>query len=188
MAEIVNSGHLLPDAMILRALDDQFHRAAASGVNKFLLDGFPRSVPQAAALEDIADVQLALNLDLREEVLVEKCMGRRLCSKCGKNYNIADINLAASNGRPAIIMPPLSPPPECAQYMEQRSDDTEATILRRLEVYKSGAKPVEDFYSKRGTLVDFEITAGIPETLPGLLELLSGHLPAAEQRQTAASA
>jgi adenylate kinase len=177
MAEIVNSGHLLPDKMILRALDDQFHSAAASGVNKFLLDGFPRSVPQAAALEEIADVQLALNLDLREEVLVQKCMGRRICSKCGKNYNVADINLAAGNGRPAIIMPPLSPPPECAPFMEQRSDDTQETILKRLEVYNSGAKPVEDFYRKRGTLVDFEITAGIPETLPGLLELLGGHVP-----------
>ena len=71
--------------------------------------------------------------------------------------------------------------------MEQRSDDTEETILRRLEVYKSGAQPVEDFYSKRGTLVDFEITAGIPETLPGLLELLKGHLPAGEQQKAAAA-
>jgi adenylate kinase len=187
MAEIVNSGQLLPDGMILRALDDQFHSAAASGVDKFLLDGFPRSVPQAAALEEIADVQLALNLDLREEVLVEKCMGRRLCSKCGKNYNIADINLAAGNGRPAIIMPPLSPPPECDPFMEQRSDDTEETILRRLEVYNSGAKPVEDFYRSRGTLVDFEITAGIPETLPGLLELLGGHLPSSSSQKAAAA-
>ena len=188
MAEIANSGHLLPDTMILKALDDQFHSAASSGVDKFLLDGFPRSVPQAAALEQIADVQLALNLDLREEVLVEKCMGRRLCSKCGKNYNIADINLPAGNGRPAIIMPPLSPPSECAAFMEQRSDDTEETIKRRLEVYNSSAKPVEDFYRTRGTLVDFEITAGIPETLPGLLELLGGHLPASNSSQQKAAA
>ena len=177
MAEIVNSGHLLPDAMILRALNDRFHHEAAGGVTRFLLDGFPRSVPQAAALEAIADVQLALNLDLREEVLVEKCLGRRLCTKCGKNYNIADIKLAAGNGRPEIIMPPLSPPPACVEHMEQRSDDTEQTIRRRLEVYNAGAKPVEDFYRHRGSILDFEITAGIPETLPGLLELLQPRLP-----------
>ena len=177
MSQIVNSGHLLPDEIILRALSDRFHSAAESGVDRFLLDGFPRSVPQAAALENIADVQLALNLDLRQEVLVEKCLGRRLCSHCGKNYNIADIKLAASDGRPAIIMPPLSPPTECSPHLEQRADDTEETILRRLEVYNSGAKPVEDFYRERGNLIDFEITAGIPETLPGLLELLRARLP-----------
>ncbi len=49
------------------------------------------------------------------QVLVEKCLGRRLCRKCGKNYNIADIYLPASNGRPEIVMPPLNPPAECMQ-------------------------------------------------------------------------
>ena len=185
MAEIVNSGHLLPDDIILRALNDKFHSTAAGGVHRFLLDGFPRSVPQASALEEIADVQLAVNLDLRHEVLVEKCMGRRICKHCGKNYNIADINLPAGNGRPAIVMPPLSAPPECEPHLEQRADDTEETILKRLEVYNAGAKPVEDFYRHRGMLFDFEITAGIPETLPGLLDLLRSRLPKQEHTQAA---
>lgn len=68
------------------------------------------------------------------QVLVEKCLGRRICGKCGKNYNIADIYLPASEGRPEIVMPPLNPPPECAKFMEQRSDDTEEVIRNRLEV------------------------------------------------------
>lgn len=177
MAEIVNTGHLLPDAMILKLIRKRFATAASEGVDRFILDGFPRSSPQAEALEEVADVQLALNLDLREEVLLEKCLGRRICKKCGRNYNVADINLKASNARPAIVMPPLMPPPECADYMEQRSDDTKETILNRLEIYKSGAKPVEDFYRQRSMLLDFEITAGIPETLPRLLELLEPRLP-----------
>ena len=67
-------------------------------------------------------------------MLVEKCLGRRICSKCGKNYNIADIYLHASEGRPEIIMPPLNPPAECVKHMEQRSDDTEGVIRHRLEV------------------------------------------------------
>jgi adenylate kinase len=178
MAEIVNTGHLLPDAMILKLLRKRFSTAASEGVDRFILDGFPRSAPQAEELEEVADVQLALNLDLREEVLLEKCLGRRICNKCGKNYNVADINLEASNGRAAIVMPPLTPPPECADHMEQRSDDTKETILNRLRIYKSGAKPVEDFYGQRGILLDFEITAGIPETLPWLLGLLEPRLPA----------
>jgi adenylate kinase len=85
-------------------------------------------------------------------------------------------------------MPPLSPPAACAPYMEQRSDDNEETIRRRLVVYQGGAKPVEDFYRQRGVLVDFEITAGIPETLPGLLELLQPYAASASQPEHAVAA
>ncbi len=134
MAKCVNQGNLLPDPLILEVLQRHMVTVANHGNGKFLLDGFPRTARQAAALEHISDVQLALNLMLREEVLVEKCLGRRICKKCGKNYNIADINLPASDDRPEIVMPPLDAPPECAPYMEQRSDDNEATIKRRLKV------------------------------------------------------
>jgi adenylate kinase len=96
---------------------------------------------------------------------VEKCLGRRLCRKCGKNYNIADIYLPASGDRPEIVMPPLNPPPVCAQHMEQRSDDTEPVIRRRLEIYKAEATPVEQYYAQRGRLLDFEITGGIPQVM-----------------------
>ena len=113
-------------------------------------------------------------------MLVEKCLGRRICRQCGTNYNIADIHLEASNGRPEIIMPPLSPRPECEPHLEQRSDDNEETILRRLEVYQTEAAPVEEFYRERGTLLDFEITGGIPETLPRLLPLLQPYVDKAQ--------
>lgn len=172
MEECVKRGDLLPDALILRVIREHFMTAHSEGTDRFLLDGFPRTVEQAEALEQIADVQLAVNLALREEVLVEKCLGRRLCKKCGKNYNIANIYLPASNGRPEIVMPPLSPPAECVEHMEQRSDDTEPVIRRRLEVYAREAQPVERFYAERGKLLDFEIFGGIPQTLPRLLEVL----------------
>jgi adenylate kinase len=113
-----------------------------------------------------------VNLDLREEVLVDKCLGRRICSKCGDNYNVADIHVAAKDGKSAIVMPPLNPPEKCLQYMERREDDTMETILRRLEVYKASAKPVEEFYQDKGLLLDYEIKGGIPETLPVLMEAL----------------
>ena len=68
------------------------------------------------------------------QVLVEKCLGRRLCSKCKKDFNLADIYLEASNGEKAIVMPPLPPPDECLKHMEMRSDDKEETIKKRLKV------------------------------------------------------
>lgn len=100
----------------------------------------PRStVPQAVQLSGVADIRLALNLSLRHEVLVQKCCGRRICGHCGCNYNIADIRLPASDGRPEIVMPPLSPPPECAPHLEVREDDTEEVVLRRLQVRQAPA-------------------------------------------------
>ena len=226
MAEIVNQGNLLPDALILRVLRQQFMTAHSEGTDSFLLDGFPRTPQQAEALEQIADVQLALNMSLREEVrarggqrtcavamrgaatgappppcqrplpspppprpceqlLVEKCLGRRMCKKCGKNYNVADIYLPASEGRPEIIMPPLNPPPECQQHMEQRSDDTEPVVRRRLEVYKQQAQPVEDFYRARGKLVDFAITGSIPVVFPQLQAVLQPYLKQVERAHAA---
>jgi adenylate kinase len=172
MQEIVKTGKLLSDKLILQVIRDRIQKSAVQGLHRFLLDGFPRTVPQAQALDLIADVQLALNLDLREEVLVDKCLGRRICSKCGENYNVANIHYPAKDGLAEIVMPPLNPPESCLQHMERREDDTIETILRRLEIYKSGARPVEDFYRSRGTLLDFEITGGIPETFPVLMQVL----------------
>lgn len=176
MQEVVNSGQLLPDAMILKVLKERMLNDSAKGVHKFLLDGFPRTREQAKALDGITNVGLAVNLDLREDVLVDKCLGRRICSKCGGNFNVADINVPAKDGKQAIVMPPLNPPAECIQYMETRDDDTMETILKRLEVYKSSARPVEDFYSEKGLLLDYEIMGGIPETMPVLMEVLKPHI------------
>jgi adenylate kinase len=170
MQDVVNSGQLLSDKLILRVLRQRMRSSADNGVHRFLLDGFPRTEGQARALEGIAEVQLAVNLDLREEVLVEKCLGRRMCSKCGGNFNVANIHYPAEDGKAEIIMPPLDPPSDCVKYMEQRDDDTMETILRRLEIYKASAKPVEDYYEKKGILCNYEITGGIPETMPVLME------------------
>lgn len=65
-------------------------------------------------------------------------MGRRICRHCGSNYNIANIYLPASESRPEIVMPPLDPPEACAPHLEQRSDDNEETIRKRLEVREGG--------------------------------------------------
>lgn len=68
------------------------------------------------------------------QVLVDKCLGRRICSKCGKNFNVADISIPAANGQPEIVMPPLNPPTACMKHMETRSDDTIQVIRERLRV------------------------------------------------------
>jgi len=66
--------------------------------------------------------------------LTAKCLGRRVCRDCGKNFNVADIMLPASNGQPEIRMPPLNPPENCREKMEIRSDDNLETINNRIDV------------------------------------------------------
>lgn len=113
----------------MQLLNRRIERGKSANEKGFVLDGFPRSVQQARDLSDAHDIQLAVNLHLREEVLVEKCMGRRICRKCGKGWNVADIYLEASGERPAIVMPPLDPPLDCRPFMEQRADDKEDVRL-----------------------------------------------------------
>mmetsp|Transcript_42064 Transcript_42064/g.51003 ORF Transcript_42064/g.51003 Transcript_42064/m.51003 type:complete len:289 (-) Transcript_42064:195-1061(-) len=169
MKEISSKGGLVPDSIILDILRKRLD--AGKGTEPgFLLDGFPRTASQAESLAHIADIKLVVNFGMREDVMIEKCCGRRVCTKCGTAYNIADIYRAPENGKPEIIMPPLNPPASCADTMEQRPDDTEEIVQARLDIYKRECGPVEDFYRAKGLLMDFEISGGIPETLPRLLD------------------
>lgn len=68
------------------------------------------------------------------QVLMAKCLGRRICKDCGKNFNVADIMLPASNDQPEVCMPPLNPPEDCREKMEIRSDDNVETVKNRIEV------------------------------------------------------
>ena len=75
-------------------------------------------------------------------MLIAKCLARRKCRDCGKNYNLADIDLPTSDGRPAIKMPPLMPPAACAAKLETRSDDNFGTVKRRIEVWSPLSLPI----------------------------------------------
>jgi adenylate kinase len=173
---LVESGKLLPDSMILQLLRQRVELGYDRGELGFLLDGFPRTRLQAEAMSHFTDVQLAINLQLREEVLTAKCLGRRVCRQCNKNFNIADIMLPATEQQPEIKMPPLSPPAGCLDKMEMRADDTLDVIRRRLQIYKDEAVPVEEYFDEQGLLMNFEITGGIPETLPRLIDALRPHM------------
>ena len=168
MKALAARGALVPDATVLEILKRRIERGASEGERGFLLDGFPRTVPQAETLSRMIEVTQVLNLTLREDILVEKCCGRRECGECGKAFNIADIR-SEKPGEPTIVMPPLNPPEKCAHKMTQRPDDTEDVVRARLEVYKKATIPVEDYYRSKGLLSDFAIMGGIPETTPTLI-------------------
>ncbi|PIA38728.1 hypothetical protein AQUCO_02700141v1 [Aquilegia coerulea] len=135
LKEIVNQGKLVSDEIIISLLSKRLEAGDAKGESGFILDGFPRTIKQAEILEGVTDIDLVVNLKLREDVLVEKCLGRRVCSECNKNFNVACINIEAKNGIPGVYMAPLLPPAGCASKLITRSDDTEEVIKERLRIY-----------------------------------------------------
>ncbi|WMV25660.1 hypothetical protein MTR67_019045 [Solanum verrucosum] len=124
-------------------------------------------------LEGVTDIDLVINLKLREDALIAKCLGRRTCSECGGNYNVACIDMKGDDGETRMYMPPLLPPPHCETKLITRSDDTENVVKERLRIYHETSKPVEDFYRKRDKLLEFDLPGGIPESWPKLLQALN---------------
>ncbi|KAL1541242.1 adenylate kinase [Salvia divinorum] len=183
LEEIVNQGKLVSDEIIINLLSKRLESGESKGESGFILDGFPRTVRQAEILNDVTDIDLVVNLKLPERVLIDKCLGRRICSQCGKNFNVATIDVKGENGNPDIYMDPLLPPPHCASKLITRSDDTESIVKQRLAVYTEKSQPVEDFYRHQGKLLEFVIPGGIPESLPKLLEALN--LDENEEKQSA---
>ncbi|KAJ6799668.1 adenylate kinase 1, chloroplastic-like [Iris pallida] len=173
LSEIVNQGKLVSDEIIINLLSKRLANGEAKGESGFLLDGFPRTIRQAEILEGVTDIDLVINLKLQENVLLEKCLGRRICSQCGGNFNIASINVKGENGKPDIVMAPLPPPEKCASKLITRADDTEEVVKERLRIYNFMSQPVEEFYRSRGKLLEFDLPGGIPESWPKLLQALN---------------
>ncbi|XP_034703724.1 adenylate kinase 1, chloroplastic-like [Vitis riparia] len=185
LSEIVNQGKLVSDEIIINLLSKRLEAGESKGERGFILDGFPRTIRQAEILEDVTDIDLVVNLKLNEEALLAKCLGRRICSECGGNYNVACIDIKGENGSPGMYMAPLLPPPHCASKLITRSDDTEAVVKERLRIYNEMSLPVEDFYRSRGKLLEFDLPGGIPESWPKLLQALN--LDYHEDKQSAAA-
>lgn len=173
LAEIVNQGKLVSDEIIITLLSKRLEDGEANGETGFILDGFPRTIRQAEILEGVTDIGLVVNLRLPEEALIQKCLGRRICGQCGKNFNVASINVKGEDGKPGITMAPLMSPPQCVSKLITRADDTEEVVKERLRIYSEMSQPLEEFYRSRGKLLEFNLPGGIPESWPKLLEALN---------------
>ena len=157
---LTEKGGLVSDDIVLELLRDRLAQSdAAMG---FIIDGYPRRVSQAETLASLAPVSLAVNLRLEQAVLVEKALARRVCSKCGTGYNLANIC------RDGYHMPPLLPRVQgqcdrCASPLITRADDTEKIIRDRLRIYEEETFPIIDFYRQQGKLLEFEVKKGVAD-------------------------
>lgn len=132
----IDKGQLVPDEVVVGIVADRIK--ADDCKNGFLLDGFPRTVAQAEALEKIADIDKVINIDVDFGVIVDRIAGRRMCA-CGESYHVSTYKSDVCA--------------KCGGKLYRRDDDKEETVQSRLEVYKNQTAPLIDFYTERGKLV-----------------------------------
>lgn len=159
----INEGKLVPDSLTVEMVKDRINKDDCSA--GYLLDGFPRSLPQAEALEEIAvngkEVQIVLNLTIPFEELVTRITGRRLCRKCGSIYHTAS--------HPSKVEGVCD---TCGGELYQRADDTEESLKVRLEEYERTTRPVLDYYLEKGLVVDIDASLPIEEVWQQVKEAL----------------
>jgi adenylate kinase len=146
--EYMNKGLLVPDEIVIGILKKELERI---GGDNFILDGFPRTIPQAEQLEKITKIDGLILIKVPDEIIIEKLSGRRICSNpnCGAIYNVADINKKI--GRVHFVLPPMPPKKEgicdkCGSPLIQRDDDKPEVIKERLKVYERDSKPLIKYY------------------------------------------
>lgn len=133
----MDAGGLVPDDVIIDIVKDRLQ--ADDCRNGYILDGFPRTVPQAEALEKIAEIDRVIELDVADEALIKRISGRRVCLKCGATYHVSLLG-----GKTTCD--------NCGEPLIQRDDDKPETVLNRLTSYHSKTEPLVKFYEARGKL------------------------------------
>lgn len=135
----LDSGKLVPDDVIIDVVKERLERDDCK--NGFILDGFPRTIAQAEALDSVKGNLKVININVDEAELIKRLSGRRVCRKCGANYHI-------------IYSPPTNEGicNMCGGELYQRDDDTEDTIKARLEVYRNQTAPLIEYYRKKKML------------------------------------
>lgn len=140
----MDAGNLVPDDVMIGIIKDRL--AEPDAKKGFLLDGFPRTVVQAEALDEMLatinmDLQLAIDVEVPEEVLVTRLAGRRVCRDCGASYHV-DFNPSSAGDKCSL----------CHGELYQRADDNPDTVRNRLKVYTAQTAPITDRYRHRGIL------------------------------------
>lgn len=141
--EILASGGLVPDSVTIEMVKNRI--AEPDCKNGFILDGFPRTIPQADALAEMTELDAVVNFLVPKDEVVKRLSGRRMCPSTGKIYHI-------------VFHPPKveGKDDETGEDLIQRPDDKEDAIVHRLEVYTSQTEPLIDYYRKKGLIKEID--------------------------------
>ncbi|MBQ8162226.1 MAG: adenylate kinase [Clostridia bacterium] len=156
--EYMDAGKLVPDEVLIELIRDRLSEEDCQ--KGYILDGFPRTVPQAEALEGIARIDAVVELNVPDDHLVNRLSGRRVCLNCGATYHVSLLQ-----GRENCE--------KCGEKLIQRKDDAPETVLNRLKVYHDQTAPLIDFYQGKGLLQTFDGTKGMEEVYQSIMEALN---------------
>lgn len=162
----IDGGNLVPDDVTIGLVKERLSQSDCA--NGFLLDGFPRTIPQAEALEVISkeigrEINYVINVDAPKHELIRRISGRRVCKKCGTPYHVETMKPKQDG----IC-------DNCGGELVQRKDDNIDALEIRLNHYVKDTKPLLDFYQIRGKLNCFDGTIGIDTLLLKVNKLLKG--------------
>ena len=156
----IEAGKLVPDDVVIGIIKERL--AADDCSNGFILDGFPRTIPQAEALDNMGIIiDKVVDIDVPDENIVNRMSGRRVCKACGSSYHI-------ENKKPRVE----GVCDACGGELQIRKDDAPETVLDRLNVYHEQTEPLKDYYAKCGKLRSVEGTAPIKEITASILKVL----------------
>ena len=157
--QFVEAGKLVPDEVIIDIVRERL--AMDDCQNGYILDGFPRTVPQAEALDAIAKIDVVVDLDVADEVLISRLSGRRVCLACGATYHVSHLNGETKCAK-------------CGEELIQRKDDSAETVLSRLNVYHEQTAPLVDFYQKKGNLKVIDGAQDMDTIFESILTVVKG--------------
>ena len=152
----VESGGLVPDEVVIGLVEDRLSQEDCK--NGYILDGFPRTIAQAEALDKVARIDLAINIDVPFETIIDRLGGRRVCV-CGDTYHVSMLNGETTCKR-------------CGKELFIRDDDKPETVKNRLKVYSDQTQPLIDYYRAQNKVVDIEANGTKEEIFADIKKVL----------------
>ncbi len=167
---IMAAGQLVPDDLMLKLIEERITKPDCN--NGLILDGFPRTIPQAEELTLLMNKLnlppfTCLEISVPEDVITKRLSSRKTCSKCGADFN------PATNPAPADMKCPI-----CGGDIITRTDDNEETVKNRLNVFKQQTGPVKDFYAKTGNFFSVDGNKPVDEVFASIKKILNELYPA----------
>ena len=156
----MDAGKLVPDEVIIGIIQERLAQPDCAG--GFILDGVPRTIAQAEALEKAGiTFDAVISIEISDETIMERMSGRRVCESCGASYHV-------------VAVPPKQEGvcDKCGGKLVQRKDDAPETVKARLEVYHKETEPLKAFYAQRGLLKPVENQPSVAETSQAILRAL----------------
>lgn len=158
--EFVNAGKLVPDAVVIEMVNERLKQDDCK--NGFILDGFPRTVPQAQALKEMGvEIDHVIDIEVPDEMIMQRMTGRRVCGECGATYHL-------------VYNPPKveNTCDKCGHELIIRKDDHPDTVKDRLQVYHEQTEPLKDFYKELNVLYMIEGDKPVEEVMKDTLNAL----------------